>query len=297
MSKQVRALRAPVLMLWAVMLSAFTAVLGAAPLRVLRHLIGGGFFWLAGITTAVVFYSLGWIPLAAVIGAQTILIGTYTEFEERDFSMRQAASFSVLLTGLFISSSFYTWTAFNGKGWLNRLLDGVQVYLDKAKQMNIQALENIKAQDIVVQLPSGILIFLILSLGLALIFERNLMRWAGLVYRRRDRLSEFSAPDAVVWLFIVSLLGAFAELGVKGLQMVAMNIFNVCSVIYFFQGLAVLGKYFETFKVGFFWRFMWVLLLVVQLPILMSMLGLVDYWVDFRKMFVKRSAEIKKKQI
>jgi uncharacterized protein YybS (DUF2232 family) len=79
--------------------------------------------------------------------------------------------------------------------------------------------------------------------------------------------------------------------------MISLNVFNVCSVIYFFQGLAVLGKYFEIFKVGFFWRFMWVLLLAVQLPILMSLLGLVDYWADFRKMFTKRSAEIKKNRV
>jgi len=296
LNKTVSLARAPILVLWAILLSAFTAVLGAAPLRVLRELIGHNLFWLVGTILAAAFFMLGWYPLSAVIAVQFILIGSYAEFEDRDFTLRQAAGLSVLLTALFLTSCFYTWTAFTGKGWLAQVVQYVQTYLDKARALNMQFLAEVKAQEIVVQIPSAIVIFLILSLGLGLIFEKSVSAWAQVQATRREKLSDYTIPEFMVWVLIFALLGAFAQHGVKVVEAVSLNLLNISIVAYFFQGLAVLGKYFETFKVGPFWRVMWVLVLVVQLPILMSLVGLVDYWADFRQLFIKKAAELKKKR-
>lgn len=289
--------KAPILLLWAVLLSLFTAVLGAAPLRVLRQAVGSASFWMLCITAVVSLILLGAHAFAFVFGVHTLLVGLNAEFEERDFTFRQSAGFSILITALLISSGFYTWSAWVGKGWLAQIINAVAGVLDKIASLNIDVFGAIKAEDIVVQLPSLVFIFLIFSLGLAFIFERPLARWAGVRMHYRERLSDFSVPEPIVWFFIFSLLGAFAQLGSKGIEGISLNVLNVTVVLYFFQGLAVLGKYFEVFKIGFFWRFLWVMLLVVQLPILMGLLGLVDYWADFRKAFVKKAAELKKKGI
>ncbi len=297
MRKAAANFRAPILVLWTVLLSALTAVFGATPLRVLRQTTGCALYWVVGFAIVSFAVLAGWYPLAFIVGVHVLLIGTFAEFEEREFTLRQSASFAILLTTLFLSSSFYVWTAVAGRGWLSQLLSGVDVFLSRAKELNLGMVAELKAQDIVSQIPSAVLIFIILSLGLALIFEPKVSRWVGVKMGTREKLTDFSAPDFVIWLFIGSLLGAFGQLGVKSLELVSVNVLNVTVVIYFFQGLAVLGKYFEAFKISSIWRLLWVMILVVQLPILMSLLGLVDYWADFRKAFVKKAAELRKKRI
>jgi hypothetical protein len=295
--KPTNPLRGPLLVVWCILLSAFTAVLGAAPLKVLRTKMGSGPFWLLGVCLVAGSTAAGWYPLAALLVIQVLIIGTFAEFEERDFTLRQSAAFSVLLTTLIMCSSFYIWTAFVGKAWLAQLTALVNSYLDRAASLNITVLSEVKAAELVVQIPSALVIFVMLSLGLALIFERVISNWAGVFYRRREKLTEFTAPDVVVWMFIFSLLGSFAQMHRPGVEAISLNFLNVCAVIYFFQGLAVLGKYFETFKISFFWRLMWVMILVIQLPILMALIGLIDYWADFRKVFVKKATDLKKRGI
>ncbi len=290
-------LRAPVLILWAVVLSALTAVLGAAPLRVLRQSAGQGAYWFISICLVTLAVGLNWLPLALILGVNAILVGAYTEFEEREFSLRQSAGFAVLITALLLASGFYVWTSVVGKGWLVQITTAVEQTLSQMTAMNVTLLSAVQAQDIVVQLPSAIFIFMIISLGLALILEKRLGHWVNLKTEHKEKLTSFSAPDMIVWVFIFSLLGAFAQLGMRPVEVFSLNALNVCCVVYFFQGLAVLGTFFESFRISLFWRFMWVILLVVQLPILMSLLGLVDYWADFRRAFVKKAAQLKKKRI
>ncbi len=297
MQNPVSLMRAPILIFWTVILSLFTAVLGAAPLRVLRLTAGQGAYWLISICLIGLSVGLNWMPLALILGVNTILVGCYTEFEERDFNLRQAAGFAVLITVLLLASGFYVWTTVIGKVWLQQVTTIVEGFLLQAQSLKINALSQVQAQDIIVQLPSAVFIFMILSLALALILESRFTRFINVRLVRREKLSEFQAPDALVWVFIFSLLGAFAQLGIKPLEVISLNTLNVCVVIYFFQGLAVMGAYFEAFRISIVWRVLWVVLLVFQLPILMSILGLVDYWAEFRRVFVKRAAQLKKKRI
>lgn len=289
--------RAAVLLLWTMLLSAFTAILSAAPLRVFRLTVGNGFYWsvMAAVLSSLVL--LGWVPLAVVLGAQTLLIGVYSELEERDFTLRQTTTLTVFLTGLVLSSVFYTWAVVTGKDWLQKVTSGVELILARAADLKLNFVSHIQASDIVFQIPSGVIVFLIISLAVSLMLEKLFLRWAGVKSIRTERLSDYNAPDAFIWLFIFSLLGAFAEHHVRWIEVVSINILNVMATAYFFQGLAVLFKYFESFKVGFFWRALWVLLVVVQLPILMGLLGVVDYWANFRRVIVKRATDLKKRRI
>lgn len=290
-------MRVPFLIFWAVTLSAFTAILGATPLRVLRRIVGQGPFWLICVCLIGLSVGLSWHSFALIFGVNTILVGCFSEFEERDFSLRQAAGFAIFITALLLSSGVYIWSALVGKMWFTQIVSIVESLLVRAQTMNMELLKEITAQDIVMQLPSAVFIYMIIALGLSLILESRASRLASAPMGLREKLTNFSAPDVVVWVFIVSLLGTFAKFGLKPVEVISINALNICLVIYFFQGLAVLGTYFEASRISATWRVLWVLLLVIQLPVLMSLLGLVDYWADFRKALVKRAAQLKKKRI
>ncbi len=291
------ALRVPFLLLWTVILSAFTAVLSGAPLKVLRNVVGPVNYWAICFVLVAGAWGLHVYPLAVIVAAQAILIGAFSEFDEHNFSIRQSAILSLVVTGLVLSSGFYMWVALQGKNWIGALTEWINQFLQKAIELNIQVFSGVKPEVLIAQIPSAMIIFLIMSLAFSLVFERTISRWVGLNVKRRERLSDFSVFDAMIWLFIFSLLGTFAQTGIKSFELVSLNVFNVCVAAYFFHGLAIMAKYFEIFRVGAFWRALWVFLLVLQLPIVLSLVGVIDLWADFRKVFSRRAANLRKKQV
>lgn len=92
MRKAAANFRAPILVLWTVLLSALTAVFGATPLRVLRQTTGCALYWVVGFAIVSFAVLAGWYPLAFIVGVHVLLIGTFAEFEEREFTLRQSAS-------------------------------------------------------------------------------------------------------------------------------------------------------------------------------------------------------------
>lgn len=289
--------RVPLLLLWSVLLSAFTVILGATPLRVLRLIVGSNYYWLLSVVGFYGLYALGWYPIAAIFGLQVLLVGTFSEFEERGSPLRQAAGFAVSLTALFSLSCFYIWTAFVGKGWLNQILNVITGVITQITAIRADLVGSLKAQDILTQIPSIAVILMILSIALALVLEKSLSRWAGIKVLRREKLSDFYAQDFLVWVFILSLLGTFSSSGVRQIELISINALNICVAVYFLQGTAILGKYFTVFKLNLFWRITWIFVMVLQLPLLLSVVGLVDYWADFRRGFIKKAAQLKNKKV
>ena len=99
----------------------------------------------------------------------------------------------------------------------------------------------------------------------------------------------------MIWVLFPSVLGAFWQGVNHTVSVIATNMLNILAVIYFLQGFAILGKYFETFKVGYFWRIIWIVLFTFQLFLILALVGVIDFWADFRKHIVKRGTELKKK--
>lgn len=97
-------------------------------------------------------------------------------------------------------------------------------------------------------------------------------------------LSRWEAP---AWLIFV-LIGAGFLLLVpyRPPQMVAVNILLVCLLLYFFQGLAILAFNFQRFQVPRFLRWITYLLLILVKPamLVVVLLGLIDLWLDFRRL-------------
>ncbi len=285
------------LVLWSVVLAMFTAVLSAAPLRVVRTTVGQGLFWVIGIALSAAFLVIHFYALAFVLGAQVILIGAFSEFEERGLTLRHSAILSVFVSALASASGFFLWSAFERKNLFQVFSGWIGEFLKRATEMKIPIFEGLKPEVLVYQLPSALVIFLILSLALSLILERPISRWAGIFPQCKAKLSEYTNPDFFIWILILSLLGTFLNSATRPVQEVSLNVLNISILAYFFQGLGVLGTYFEIFQVGFLWRLMWVLILVIQLPIVLSAVGVVDYWLEFRRFFMKKAAQLKNKRV
>jgi hypothetical protein len=103
----------------------------------------------------------------------------------------------------------------------------------------------------------------------------------------RSQLADVRMPDVCIWIFIASLLFAFGGFGNKALHAVAVNAMNVTLVLFFFQGTAVTMRFFAKIRMGWFWQTVFMVLIVLHLFLFVSLVGLLDYWFDFRTRFAK----------
>lgn len=135
------------------------------------------------------------------------------------------------------------------------------------------------------QIPSAVVIVLLLALGVGFIFERRVFSWLNLPRERTAsqlKLLEYRVPDYVIWVAMTAFLLTMVSFGGKAIAILAVNIVNVAIVLYFFQGLAVLEVFLNSMRAGVFTRVLMYIILVGQLLLVLSIIGLIDYWVDFR---------------
>jgi uncharacterized protein YybS (DUF2232 family) len=101
--------------------------------------------------------------------------------------------------------------------------------------------------------------------------------------------NEWKLPDAFVWLVVLS--GIIFLLLPQPLSILGLNGLIVCSTVYFFQGLAIAASLLNRWSVPRLLRVPIYALIFIQTYgiIVLSFLGMVDVWADFRKL--NRTAE------
>jgi hypothetical protein len=260
-----------------------TLALAAVPMRASRRIFGWRAFWIGHFAAALLLGLAGALPGAVALGLLTVLIGAYSEVEEHGSSIFVSACFAVIATA---GSAAVGFSALIGKtkgSIVGQIHDEVAEVARQMAEYNPKI--DINADAIFYQVPSLVAVLMIVALAMGLIWENRAMR--ALKRPRaeglREQLVAFRVPDACVWLAMASILGAFALRGkYPVIEGASMNALNVFVALYFFQGLAVVAQALEAFKVGAFWRGFWYVMIVIQLHLLVSLLGFVDYWVDFR---------------
>jgi hypothetical protein len=75
------------------------------------------------------------------------------------------------------------------------------------------------------------------------------------------------------------------RLGSDDLLILGSNVFNVALILYFFQGLAVTEVFLLAMRAGLFFRLFTYFILIGQLFFVVSAIGVIDFWVDFRRRF------------
>jgi hypothetical protein len=134
-------------------------------------------------------------------------------------------------------------------------------------------------RKIMTELPSGILISLLLSFWVNLLFASQLVRG----FLSKSFWSRYKNPEWLVWPTLVSAaLFAFAD---KAPYLIGLNGFKLFMVLYGLQGLSILSFFLNKAGIqGFFRTAIYGIALFIGSPVVVSA-GFFDLWFDFRKKF------------
>jgi hypothetical protein len=267
-----------------VVLSLLTVVLGAPLMRVLRMTYGALAYWLLGLAMTLGFWLMEAPALSVFVGSIWMTLGVYMELERKGLRWAVSALLGVISGTLFFTGA----TVFNlVKSGVHNLAEAealVKQFTDKLYEVNPDL--QVDAGLLVQLIPSAVVIILVVALGIGLIFERRAFSWLKVPRERvasQLKLLEFRLPDFLIWVAMIAFLLTIENFHVKALEILGLNIVNVLTVLYFFQGLAILEVSLRSFKAGALLRAAIYIILVGQLFPVVSAIGLIDYWVDFRK--------------
>lgn len=274
-----------------ILLSMMTVVFGAPLLRVLRQAYGPWAFWILGLLVTGAAWLLNAQPLAMFIGSVWMTLGAYNELEQRGLGWWLSGILSVLLGTGAASISLYGAFKVNGINTYAEVQKLVEQFTEQVQNMNPAV--KLDASVLMQQIPSAIAITLILALGVGLIFERRVFSWLNLPREKiasQLKLLEYRVPDVFIWVAMTAFLLTMVSFGGKAIAILAVNIVNVALVLYFFQGLAVLEVFLNSIRAGTVTRVLVYIILVGQLVLILSIVGLIDYWLDFRSRIRKMTA-------
>jgi hypothetical protein len=272
----------------ATLMTALFAFLGTPVLRVMRNVFGPWKYWISGvlITAVLLIASPGFLVAGFLLLSLWVTVGVYQEFEERGRSSFWTALFSVLVGSALVILGPYFWAKFLG---LN-LLDSLRAGLEEVGRQFFEGKSlsdfGISADAVINQIPSMVFLLEATALAFALMLDRKFALLFGLRYEKvasQMRLLEFRVPDFLIWAVMLSFLLSFLGGVPTPVATVASNVFSCLMGAYFFQGLAVMEFSLLVFRVGAIFRLLIYLLVVGQLFFLLSPVGVIDYWVDFRQ--------------
>ncbi len=262
--------------------------LGTPLLRVLRRVFGSLRYWISGlaVTGLMLLGGAGFLMIAFLLFSLWISVGVYQEFEERGQGNLWSAAGSVILGSSVL---------FFGPMLLGPLfgIDIAEVLKASISEMAKQfsggkslSELGVSPYSVIAVIPSTVIILQMAGLAFALMLGRRAAVLTGVRFDRvasEMRLLEFRVPDFLIWITMLSFLLSFT-LAKQSLEAnIAVNIFAVMMGLYFFQGLAVMEVGFLVYRVGNFIKLLIYFFIVGQLLPLLSVVGVIDYWIDFRR--------------
>ena len=275
-------------------MTALVYVLGAPFLKVLRRRLGRGAYWsLTTLLSAGLYFTQNKL-MAVGFFSLVALIGVFDEFEEMGLSFKVSSFFTLLINTLLAAGAFALWVFYSGPKWSQLVLSFLEASLKPVAEFYPR---QINYFDLMLQLPSIAVILWIIAIYVSILLERRLSLGEGpaeISAPMRPQLASLRLPDAVIWIFIASVLGAFGDFQVHVLEAISVNAMNICMVLLFFQGLAVVSKFCERVKMAIFWQVLFMIVIITQLFPLVSLLGLLDYWLNFRNRLSKSAEQFKR---
>lgn len=276
-------------------LTAITAIFGGVPLKILRHRLGRvQYFVLVLPAAAGLFYILPMLGIYYLTLA--ILIELQCEFEGHFEDVFISNFLALLSTMMLLTGGLMLWSAQKGYGWIHGIEDNLALALQSFKGVGgDKAQQPLAIVDVMVQLPSAVAILFALNLFFACVFEKIWMPYSWRTHAKltTKSLVNFAVPAVVVWVAIFAILGAFGKLAPVWLERVSLNIVNICVLFFFFQGLAITVQFLRALKVNRIWRVFFLIFLSLQLFFVLSFIGFVDFWMNFRERLRKRTAQLK----
>jgi uncharacterized protein YybS (DUF2232 family) len=262
------------------------------------------FFWLPGMGMGEI---RGWSPLSygifyyACYGAMGALLGEW-EPTERSPTRLVGRTVGVLAAGIVIWIYAQTQGGFAGsisalEGYFSDLLNQMTMISEDNSEVQQQLAILQTYRDSIVYyavrlMPAVIINSLIFITWLNILVSRRLFFKDGM-FPRLVSLKEWNLPFAGVWLLIfaavVLLLDAY-WLHVGYLKILALNVFLVFGLAYFFQGLSIAAYYGKKWTLSPWVKLAFYVLLILFIqPIAFALIafGFFDSWFDFRKLSPK----------
>lgn len=150
------------------------------------------------------------------------------------------------------------------------------------------------AKEILKIFPAALfsLVFFVLWLNLYTLLRIKNVLGYSYPYSLKS-FTKLKLPDWCVWVFIPVLF--LAIFGPKifpetvWLEIGAMNLLRIFGLLYFFQGIGIYLDFLDAMSIkSLFLRIFLILLTFLTASWLISLLGLFDIWVNFRKFFKKK---------
>ncbi len=264
-----------------------TVILAAGPLRALRSSSSFWVFWPMVLLVAAGFwFASPWMASAkmAALGflAVALVVGLFTEVEQLGVSRGTAAGVSIAALVAAVGVGFGAWCRemrISPATWLSQWIESA---LAKVKEVNPSMA--FETEQIVAQLPSALIILGLIAIAIAVVSEGTWLRVLGSVSGQKPSRSwtDFRLSDFAIYGLMTVLLASFTQHEVKWLAAVGLNGLNVFVVLYFFQGMAVVFKACDHFAVGPLWRVFLGFVLTFQLALIVAVVGVADFWLDFR---------------
>jgi hypothetical protein len=145
------------------------------------------------------------------------------------------------------------------------------------KSLSVQ----VDAMQVVTILPAFVAFLLMILIFFAVLFIRP--------EGKKEKMTTFKVPEGTIWFFTLALAGSFLIDPNKAflLQKTSYNILFICSALYYFQGLAVLGYVMDRLRVNYFLKVAIFFIMAFHLFALVVALGLSDVWFGYRSKVIK----------
>ncbi|MBW1915717.1 MAG: DUF2232 domain-containing protein [Deltaproteobacteria bacterium] len=123
-----------------------------------------------------------------------------------------------------------------------------------------------------------------------IVVSKPLFRFGGVKYPDFGQLGRWQAPEKLIWCVIAAGFAMF--LPTSGIRLLAENCLIVLSVVYFFNGLAIVIFFFNKYNIPTLARIVLYLVIIIQLIfiVILTFAGLFDQWADFRKIHNKKTS-------
>ncbi|MFZ4403720.1 MAG: DUF2232 domain-containing protein [Pseudobdellovibrionaceae bacterium] len=275
-----------------------TLILGAPFIRLFRNMKGSAIFWSLGVLTTGTLWLLNFQALAILFSAIWVTIGLQVEFEIKKWTLWSSG---VLATSLgFVFSAFLSVLLLAQKKMLS--VDAIKLLFEQFSQQlkQIYPQQGFDTSELLFQTPSVFAVFLIITLAMGLVFEKRVLLYFSNTQNlessfkkaiaQKQKLLGFKIPEYLIWPALLSILLSLPNLANDQVSIAAVNVMNIFVCIFFLQGLAVLESVFLFFRAGFLIRLCVFLFIFSYLFLVISALGLIDYWVDIRNRLKKSSA-------
>ena len=217
--------------------------------------------------------------------------------------MARAAKYSVeaiiLLPSLVILSAIAAYFIYGGIQFSISPWQLVEKHITEAVELNIKLYNQLPlspeemnaikdSKPYVIQIftrifPALCVIAVLFTTWSNALMGNKLLYKQGAALPRLSALSQWRAPNWLVWIFIAA--GGLCFIPETTVRFCGINIFLMASFIYFLQGLAIVSFFFQNRNVSLFFRWVFYFLIAIQqmLMIAIALVGFCDIWIDFRK--------------